>query len=510
MRKKTIGSMLFYENLIMSIVAIVVGIVIGTLLSKVFAMILVKLLDSSVQVSFQISMDVIVKTVIVFAIIILITFIQAYRLIYRFKLIELFQAAKEGEQAPKASMVVAGAAVVLLSVSYWLVFQPIETTGQFIGILGSFFVMVVIGTYLLFHSSTVYLLKLAQKRKSRYYRGMNMVGTSQLLYRIKGNARTFAMVALLSGLTICLMSIGYSSYYNIEKDTNSEYPFSYTHISQGETFDSQVEHIIGEDNEHPVIAQLDIPIIVVNADVTKLAYQPTNNPSGELPTKLISERTFTEISAALDRDEAVHLSDNEAAIIKPQYTDHEASGYVGREVTLRSKHGDIDVELVQMLENRVMTWGFPDVYLVVSDEVFSNMASEVDPFIFKVYSVENQKSAKETSMKLEQLGAVDRQPDLEILDYPQVFTYYSEYREGLESAGLDIFLLGFLGLVFLAATGSMVYFKQLTDAHTDKARYEILRKIGVSRGEIYRSIAKQTLFVFALPLTRKLPYSFQT
>src|SRR5690554_6688827 len=56
MRKKTIGSMLFYENLIMSIVAIAIGIVVGTLLSKVFAMILVKLLDSTVQVSFQISL----------------------------------------------------------------------------------------------------------------------------------------------------------------------------------------------------------------------------------------------------------------------------------------------------------------------------------------------------------------------------------------------------------------------------------------------------------------------
>ncbi|MNF99795.1 Bacitracin export permease protein BceB [compost metagenome] len=79
-------------------------------------------------------------------------------------------------------------------------------------------------------------------------------------------------------------------------------------------------------------------------------------------------------------------------------------------------------------------------------------------------------------------------------------TYYFQYRQNMEGAGLDIFTLGFLGLVFLAATGCMIYFKQLTDANEDKVRYAMLRKIGVSHKEIRTTIAKQTLFVFMLPL----------
>jgi putative ABC transport system permease protein len=70
----------------------------------------------------------------------------------------------------------------------------------------------------------------------------------------------------------------------------------------------------------------------------------------------------------------------------------------------------------------------------------------------------------------------------------------------LEEAGINLFTLGFLGLVFLAATGSIIYFKQLTEAHSDKERYAILRKIGVRKKEVSRSIAKQTGFIFALPL----------
>src|SRR5690606_7206350 len=103
LKKKTIGRMLFYENLIMGGMAVVFGIIIGTILSKLFTMIVLKLLDSAVEVSFGISVEAIVNTLIVFLIISLFTSFSAYRLIYRFKLIELFRAEKEGEKLPKAS-----------------------------------------------------------------------------------------------------------------------------------------------------------------------------------------------------------------------------------------------------------------------------------------------------------------------------------------------------------------------------------------------------------------------
>ncbi len=88
LRKKTIAKMLFYENLIMGIIAIVIGIILGTLLSKLFAMILIKLMGSIAEVDFGISILAITQTVIVFMVIILFTSVQGYRLIYRFTLIE--------------------------------------------------------------------------------------------------------------------------------------------------------------------------------------------------------------------------------------------------------------------------------------------------------------------------------------------------------------------------------------------------------------------------------------
>ena len=98
---KKIGKLLFYENLIIGVTVLIIGIMIGTLLSKLFAMILIKLLGMPVQVGMAFSLRALVHTLIVFMVIILATSIQGYRLIYSYKLIELFRAEQKGSRNRK-------------------------------------------------------------------------------------------------------------------------------------------------------------------------------------------------------------------------------------------------------------------------------------------------------------------------------------------------------------------------------------------------------------------------
>jgi putative ABC transport system permease protein len=143
-----------------------------------------------------------------------------------------------------------------------------------------------------------------------------------------------------------------------------------------------------------------------------------------------------------------------------------------------------------MFEDRILSWFAPNIYVVVSNTFFEDMAKQIIPFSYQAYKVKDEKTTKETSKKLMKLNEKDT----------ELSTFYTAYTKELESSGIDIFLLGFLGLVFLAATGSIIYFKQLAEGHSDRDRYAILRKIGVSKREVLATIAKQTLFVFLLPL----------
>lgn len=487
--KKTIGKMLFYENLIMGLIALMIGVVLGTLLSKLFSMILISLMGSTTEIDFGISIQAIIQTVIVFLVIILFTSIQGYRLIYRFKLIDLFHASKKGEQEPKASLVSTILAVILLTVSYWLILRPFPselTLGYLLKNDGVALIALIIGTHLFFRSVTVYLLKLSKRNKSRYYKGTRLIETSQLLHHIRGNARTFTVIALLSAATISFFGAAYSGYYSNEKNAKEVVPFSYSHLSKTQEFDAKVENIIKDDKNHPVKAQLDIPVIEVEGELSfQLDYEMS-------PTKVISASTFNQVSKALNREQTVTLAGNQAAVNKPRLTEYAESVFKGQHMTLQLPQDSHELTFKNMVEGSVLPFNFPDFYVIVSDDMFAELAKQMDPLTYKAYEVENEETTKATSKKLTKLIGGDFQTSS---------SFYTEYKEGKEGNALTLFILGFLGLVFLAATGSIIYFKQLTEASEAKGNYEILHKIGVSKKDIRKSINKQTLFVFGLPLT---------
>lgn len=63
------------------------------------------------------------------------------------------------------------------------------------------------------------------------------------------------------------------------------------------------------------------------------------------------------------------------------------------------------------------------------------------------------------------------------------------------------FFLGIvLGSIFLCAAVLIMYYKQISEGFEDKERFEILRKVGMTKKEIKQSINSQVLTVFFAPL----------
>lgn len=79
---------------------------------------------------------------------------------------------------------------------------------------------------------------------------------------------------------------------------------------------------------------------------------------------------------------------------------------------------------------------------------FAELAKQITPIVYKAYQVKEAVTAKQTSDLLMKLGA----------DEAGMSTYYDVYKRGIESSGMATFVATFLGLVFLAATGSILYF----------------------------------------------------
>ncbi|MGH1286295.1 FtsX-like permease family protein [Bacillus toyonensis] len=475
-RKKTIARMLFFENVIIGAITLVCGLVLGVILSRLFIMLLLKLVGAPVDVSFSIPMEAIMNTTITFTVITIFTSLQSYLLIYRFKLIELFQAEKKGEKVPKASIVSAVVSIILLVSSYWFMFN---------GAIMLSMPLIAIGTYLLFRSLTVYLLKRAQKNKPNYYKGINIIGTSHLLYRIKGNALMLTIIALLISVALPYLQASFSEYSITEKDAHETAPFSYIHLSKDETSDNQIKRVIAKDKEHPITAQLDIPVIQVKGN-TSAPFQDKN----DLSVNLISESGFHKMNKILKLGDISNLS-GEQAIAFQQYINHPATDFIDQKVNIQLPGGNYTFKLNRLEKKAIrLTSGTELLYIVIDNARFDSVAKQISPVIYKAYKVADEKTTKETSEIVMTLADNDT----------HMRTFYKEYKKIKALTGMKIFVVSSLALVLLVATGSVIYFKQLTEAYSDKNRYEILRKIGVNKKEVRTTIAKQTLFIFLLPL----------
>ncbi|WML39823.1 FtsX-like permease family protein [Neobacillus sp. OS1-2] len=489
MSRKKIGQLLFYENIIIGLIALLIGITIGFLFSKLFMMILFKVMGFSLEVSFTISKHALIQTAVVFLLIILITSIHSFRLIYRFSLSELFKAERKGDLVAKGSPLLSALAVVFLGFSYILLVNPDGFFGKS-GIrflVATFFL--VLGSYFFINSLVTYFLKLSQKNTSVYFNGSNLLTITNLLYRLKGNVLILTVISLLSSVTLITCITSYSFYYQIDHFSKRDNPYSYMFNMKDDKVNQQIQTLIEENSKGDLVYHLTIDYLTVKPDVSEL-----NRVSDIFQTLLISENAYQEMINLRGMNESDTLDKFEAASFYDGNLDTKSDPFTGKHVKLSSNE---KINIVAYKRFSLVNQGEMLFPLVISDELYKELEQEgARKETLYIYKTANEKIAKGLDRKIYEVVNPLRYQENE----PIYASFYENYHYGLETYGLLIFIGVFLGLVFLLATGSMIYFKQLIDATVDKDRYKILKKIGIPNREITKSTAQQVGFVFILPL----------
>ncbi|MFV0940348.1 FtsX-like permease family protein [Bacillus thuringiensis] len=493
-RKKEIGKMLFYENMLMGLLSLVIGIVIGSLLSKGFLQLLLNMLELHVNVHFEVPIGAIIDTAVIFCFIIFYTSFKGYRVIYQFKLIELFRADNEGEVMPKGSKIMAIISLLLIGSGYFLSVTAIKNAGSdnFMPLALYIVVATVLGTYLLFMFFTVFVLKRVRNKKSSFYNGMKMVTTSQLLYRIKGNAKSLATIALLSAVTLTAVGTSVTMYYNTYMQAKKYHPVSYSYEKKDMGLDRKVNEILKvEKNE--IIHQYELETVKV---VGEYGDNISNKDSLHArTTEIIAKSSFNKIAKYLN-EETVDLKKNELYAFDGMYSEgnRDSGVYKGKKAMFPIG----EVAPVQVKVKEVQARNITNLYellVVVPDEVYEQAKKTIGSHTVKNIDVKDERNSKVLTEKLKKVI-----PEEDAEGRGQFSDFYTIFRSGIETSGLMMFSGIFLGLVFLLATGSIIYFKQLTEAHADRERYIVLRKLGVTKKEMKKAIAKQMRFIFFIPL----------
>lgn len=488
-RNRQIGFMLFFENLLLGLVSLVVGVVLGFLCSKGFMTILIHLMGYDVIAPFTFSEQAALNTTVVFLAVFLVTSFQGYRLIYQFKLIDLFHASKKGEVARKPSMTIAILGVLLISIGYWLALQDMFTSKVweavgFLMIALIILMTVIVGTFLLFHSVTGFVLTMIKKNEKWLWKGLHLMTISQLLYRIRGNARTLTIIAVLSATTVTAGGAVYGLYYNINDQVITSDPNTFMYEQTDEKLDQQVSNVLLYVKYDENIEALSV------AFHTKQLNSAFNNADKRIYT-IINEKTYNKL-AAIQKREKLHVNNENAVILDIGYDERFSPKYEGKTV---STENNTIVTFQSFKTQSVLNSGTAGITVVVSNDQFKALQKEGEALKYRVIGMD------QASIDLSKKIAKYLPEEAQFSSAPQ------DFQTGIESVGSLLFIGSFLGLVFLAATGSIIYFKVLTEAGEDKSQYNMLHKMGVSPREMRKSIASQVFVIFFAPLAVGLLHS---
>ena len=501
MKKKEIGILLFCENMFLGILAIIVGIPLGLVASKYMFKILLNIMKAEITITSTIDIRAILATSLIFLVFFIINSYKSYMVIYEYKLIELLSAEKEAEKAPTGSFILSLISIVMIIAGYVIAYRELLKGGSRMVYLGLLvLVLVVAGTYILFNNFIILMIKKLKRKKKLYYKGENLISISQILYRVKKNSSTLSTIAIASAVAITALGFTFGFYMSIERIPAAYSPFSLMYIGDDNALNNKVEDVINSHKEVSVTKKTDINVINGDGSTDKYAGPFGKSTGGNFKVNIISKSLYEDI---LKKSELSKAADSMNIVKKLNFTDENQCFFIeissdsskgrlkGDKVNINVSDKSFNLKIIDSDTNTVLG-SIGTTTLVVPDSTY-NRFYKINPkniLTIRGYSLKDSLKSKKLVNDLK-----------EIIPEEKFFnSFYSVYKSTYELYGSYIFIGMFLGILFVLSTGSILYYKQLTEANADKPRYNILMKIGASKKELRHIITKQLALIFGLPL----------
>lgn len=486
--KGAVARLLIIENSLLSAGALMIGIGLGMLVSRLFLLLLLKLVGFKGFIEVSFSLGAALQTALVFLAITVLTSVQMLFKVYRHTLLSLFHAESKGEIPKKprgllsASLAILGVGLILFG--YWLsgrMLNPLLFLNM-LAVLAS----TILGTYLLFRVTISWVLYFIRNRQNGHLGLNRSLSLASLMHHMKGNANSLTIITVLSAMTMTMLAGTYSLFYATEKEARflMPYDFMFEQATDVQWFTQELK----QQN----IAYQSTPIEVLQVD-------------GQFVENAVAKWFPSLFRATIVSEQALHTAGIHVQVPKGETgVLHDVMIYwalqtmdLPLEVKLTIPQKERLITIAKIGEGNVLNAPMQGGQIVVQPTTYEEL---------KRYFLEAGEGAHVREIVAVQIVDTDQLAQASALyhnaeEIPGLkLDFYTEYENGIENNGLLIFITGFLGLVFLISTGSILYFKQMTEAEQEKRSYVTLRQLGFSVQEIMQGIVRKQLFVFGLPL----------
>ena len=482
MEKRHIARLLLWETLFMALAAIGAGILCGVLFSKLMQLLLLRLIGLHADFSFGVDFRAIGLTAALYGVFFLLIALNTVGAVYRAKPVELLRGTNEGEREPKTRWRAAVLGVLCLGAGYGLALN----VDSIIGAATWFFVavlLVIAGTYLCFTAFSIVLLKALRRNKRYYYQTSHFTTVSGMLYRMKRNAAGLASICILSTMVLVTVSTTVCLYLieRLDREAAEKNGITLT--------------------DWTCIEELDTPSLLENGELRFEKQADGLNPSyyeGTPDPRAVMLRIYTAEGYTQLTGKPLNLGADE---LLWSSTEKDLGGTVtllGRTYRLTQVKEDLSA-------GERSRFDLPLLYLVVdSRETLERIAAATSAAYYNSgqliqttirFNVESETLDRADALKV--IHEAVREPESGY----RMLQNNTEMRDSLYAAyGAFLFLGIFLGLIFALATVLIIYYKQISEGYDDRARYDIMQKVGLTRAEIRKTVRSQVLTVFFLPL----------
>ncbi len=490
LEKKHIRKVIRLEAVLEYSIIAVVSIPGGYLFGNLCFMLVNKLMKDTATVFMEYPFDAFsaAATLAVLLLIMLLTYIISALKINLSNPLNLMKSSYKGEKEPKANIIIMILGLVCLIWGYYIAFT---TEGALDSILSIFqaIILVIIGTYFLFASLSIFTLKSLKKNKKYYYKAENFLTVSGMLYRMKANSASLASLAVLLTGIMMVLGMTFTSYLSMEDIVNSSFESDYqiSYSGDEEVLNRVVEDMRGIIDVKEVATYKDITIVfelsegkiveltengsVKNAGMaTVMTVEDYNSAYGEKLKLNDNQLGFSSNAGRWDNFDEINFMADDYKIVK---LNKKPSSKIALDYVILVIPGKLNYEEIT------------NTFLDVTDG--ENSHSQIK----NNANINAEGDLKSAEDKIDEIAAKN---NVLIGSKEGVRTFIYQMNGGL------LFLGILVGIILLVGTFLMIYFKQMSEGYEDVGNYTIMKQVGLDDKLIKKTIKSQIKWVFILPV----------
>lgn len=473
MSNRRIGSLYVIEISLVGITALVTGVGLGALLGGLFQMIMGAVSDIAVDVRFGVSWEAGKVTGVLFLAMYLFFALKGYWNITHSSVLGMISAARQNEYVRMPKTVLCAKAVLgvaVLSSGYYL-----ANVGGILNMMNNLLeavVLVIIGVYLLFGGLIPLAFQTVAANKQFLYSRQRCLWVSQMIFRMRKNYRTYAMVCIVGICSITALATGFAMKERYHNLINFDNQYTFQLLTNQSGLGEKAAALISGAGDIACQTSLealsvdDVHLVLKCSEVKRVAQE--RGAKSDLPEPADGETFYLShqvLMTFIFNEKPVPVTIGGKEYLETQTIRDPYIGYMQREM---------------------------GCFYVVSDSAYERLKGQGTTLYIHNYKLADDNDFEAARTALDVLIS-NTEENFTARVAVDPFDNDPDWVRMLHALCICMFM------VFVVASGCIMFMKLYNDSYEEKERYLVLRKLGFSPGVLSASIARELLSAYMLP-----------